>query len=63
MQQDNRCGSEAALTTARELGLDSILHVSSFVALLLGPHELERLSGGAGGVPARRPGRAEAPSS
>lgn len=34
MQQDNRRGTEVVLTTAQELGLDPIVHVSSFVALL-----------------------------
>jgi nucleoside-diphosphate-sugar epimerase len=34
MQRDNRRGTEVVLTTAQELGLDPIVHVSSFVALL-----------------------------
>ncbi|MGI8779464.1 MAG: NAD-dependent epimerase/dehydratase family protein [Solirubrobacteraceae bacterium] len=34
MQQDNRRGTEVVLTTAQELGLDPIVHESSFVALL-----------------------------
>lgn len=34
MQQDNRRGTEVVLTTAHELGLDPIVHVSSYVALL-----------------------------
>jgi nucleoside-diphosphate-sugar epimerase len=34
MQQDNRRGTEVVLSTAHELGLDPIVHVSSFVALL-----------------------------
>ena len=34
MQQDNRRGTEVVLTTAHELGLDPIVHMSSYVALL-----------------------------
>src|SRR5829696_9496251 len=34
MQRDNRRGTEVVLGTAHELGLDPIVHVSSFVALL-----------------------------
>jgi dihydroflavonol-4-reductase len=34
MQQDNRRGTEVVLGTAQELGLDPIVHVSSYVALL-----------------------------
>jgi dihydroflavonol-4-reductase len=36
MQQVNRDGTELVLKTANELGLDPIVHVSSFVALLPG---------------------------
>jgi nucleoside-diphosphate-sugar epimerase len=34
MQQDNRRGTEIVLTSAQQLGLDPIVHVSSYVALL-----------------------------
>jgi len=34
MQQENRRGTEIVLTTAQQLGLDPIVHVSSYVALL-----------------------------
>lgn len=34
MQQANRRGTEVVLTTAQQLGLDPIVHVSSYVALL-----------------------------
>jgi dihydroflavonol-4-reductase len=34
MQHDNRRGTEIVLTTAHQLGLDPIVHVSSYVALL-----------------------------
>jgi dihydroflavonol-4-reductase len=42
MQQDNRRGTEVVLTTAQELGLDPIVHVSSYVALLPSDGPLRR---------------------
>jgi dihydroflavonol-4-reductase len=42
MRRDNRRGAEVVLSTAQELGLDPIVHVSSFVALLPSDGSLRR---------------------
>jgi hypothetical protein len=42
MQHDNRLGTEVVLTTAEEVGMDPIVHVSSFVALLPSTRPLRR---------------------